>query len=152
MKKYSSLFIIIILLSSVFTTKVFAQPLIFDKDFIFLPKFLIDKLNLTETQEEKFEELQYKHQKIMIELRAELQQKILELKKYKSEGNLKRSKFIDLTNNILEVRNKIALARANHLMDIYEILDETQRKILDDYKPSGKGRYKMKKYFRGWME
>lgn len=123
--------VIIFIVLSGLISNVDAQRRFRDKDGM-PTRNLIEKLNLTDTQKEKFDEFRFNHQKSMIDLRADLQQKLLELNKYKSGGNLNRSKVISLTKEINEIRNKMALARANHQMDIYELLDDTQRKIWQD--------------------
>ena len=154
MKKSIFLIVFIGLVALGLHSKSFAQGKFYGDDFPPPPKHLIEKLQLSDAQKDKFDELFFNHQKRMIELRAELRGKILELKKYKSEGDLKRSKFIDLTKEINEVRNKMALARANHQMDIYELLDDTQRKIWHDNRPYGFGfmdnNFRGKGMFRHW--
>lgn len=120
-------------------------------DFPPPPRHLLEQLKLTDAQKSKFEELRFNHQKEMIDLRSDLQQKILELRKYRSGENLSRSKVISLTKEINEIRNKIALARANHQMDIYELLDETQRKIWHENRPfSFGGMERGKRFFKHW--
>jgi Spy/CpxP family protein refolding chaperone len=118
------------------------------------PKHLIEKLQLSDAQQDKFEEFRFNHQKEMIDLRADLQQKILEFRKYLSSDNVSRNKVIGLTKEINEIRNKMALARANHKMDIYELLDDTQRKIWHDNRPFGFGfmdnNFKGRGMFRHW--
>jgi len=118
------------------------------------PKHLIEKLQLSDVQQDKFEEFRFNHQKEMIDLRADLQQKILEFRKYLSSDNVSRNKVIGLTKEINEIRNKMALARANHKMDIYELLDDTQRKIWHDNRPFGFGfmdnNFKGRGMFRHW--
>ncbi len=112
------------------------------------PPHLLEELKLTAAQKDKIEELIYNHQKQMIELRSELQQKLLEMKKLRSSSELSRSKLINITKEINEIRNEISLARVNHQMDIYELLDETQRKIWNDNRPFNFGRNFGK--FRNW--
>ena len=46
----------------------------------------------------------------------------------KNEGNYTREEFLNKVNEIISARNKIALSMANHQMDVYQILDETQKK------------------------
>lgn len=122
-------------------------------DFPPPPPYLLEQLKLTDAQKTKFDELRFNHQKEMINLRSELEQKQLELRKYRSEGNLSRSKVVGLTKEINEIRNKISLARANHQMDIYELLDDTQRKIWHENRPFGLGPGEWgygKKFHRNW--
>jgi Spy/CpxP family protein refolding chaperone len=100
-----------------------------------------EQLNLTDAQKDKIENLRFNHQKEMIDLRADLQLKMLEMRKLRSGENLSRDKMIDLTKEINEIRNKMSLARTNHQMDIYEVLDNTQKKIWNENRP-----------FRNWKK
>ncbi|NWG28509.1 MAG: periplasmic heavy metal sensor [Ignavibacteriaceae bacterium] len=89
---------------------------------------LHQKLNLTAEQQEKIDALKLGHQKEMIDLRANLERKNLELVELKSKGNYTREEFLSKTNEIISARNKIALSFANHQMDIYQLLDDNQKK------------------------
>lgn len=105
---------------------------------------IVDQLNLTESQKTKLDELRTNHQKKMIDLRANLEKKIVELKAIRKSDKLNRSDFIKLTKEINEIRNAMAMERANHQMDIYEMLDDNQKKIWRDMKPDSGLRDKMK--------
>lgn len=144
--------LLIILLGLIFITDIEAQRKFDDDDdFPPPPPYLIEKLKLTEAQKNKLDDLRYNYQKEMIALRSELWQKLLEMKKYRSSENISRSKVIALTKEINEIRNKIALARANHQMDLYELLDDTQRKIWHENRPLGFGDFERgKRFFRKW--
>jgi Spy/CpxP family protein refolding chaperone len=110
---------------------------------------LMDELNLTDAQKNKIDDIRFNHQKEMIELRSILEQKKLELRKYRSSDEISRSKVISLTKEVNEIRNKISLARANHQMDIFEVLDSNQQKIWHDYRPLGFSK-KERGMFRNW--
>ncbi len=97
------------------------------------------QLNLTDQQKNKLNDLRFKHQEQMIELRAELDKARLELQKLRRSDKLNRTDFINQTKNMNSIKNKIAEARANHLMDVYELLTDEQRKIWDDLKPDRQG-------------
>ncbi|MDZ7623219.1 MAG: Spy/CpxP family protein refolding chaperone [Ignavibacteriaceae bacterium] len=86
------------------------------------------KLNLTEEQQEKADILKLAHQKEMVDLKANLEKKEIEMAELKNKGNYTREEFLSKTNEIISARNQIALSMANHQMDVYQILDETQKK------------------------
>jgi Spy/CpxP family protein refolding chaperone len=86
------------------------------------------KLNLTDEQQVKVEALRFSHQKEMIDLKANLEKKKLDIAELKSKGNYTRDEFLSKTNEIISARNKIALSMANHQMDVYQLLDENQKK------------------------
>jgi Spy/CpxP family protein refolding chaperone len=93
-----------------------------------------EKLNLTDEQETKIEGIRIYHQKEMIEFRAELEKKELELQELKNKGEYTREEYISKIKELNEIRNKIHLARANHQMDVYELLDPTQKVTWNDFK------------------
>ncbi len=93
---------------------------------------MFEKLNLTDDQKAKIEDLQIQHQKAMIDLHADLQKKRLDMKELIHKGNFSRSDFLNITNEINAARDKIATARANHMMDIYSLLTDQQKKIFSE--------------------
>ncbi len=86
------------------------------------------KLNLTEEQQEKVDVLKLAHQKEMIDLKANLEKKEVEMAELKNKGNYTREEFLNKISEIISARNKIALSLANHQMDIYQLLDDNQKK------------------------
>ena len=92
-------------------------------------KFKIhQKLNLTEEQQEKADVLRLTHQKEMIDLKANLEKREIEMAELKNKGNYTREEFLNKIDEIISARNKIAFSLANHQMDVYQLLDETQKK------------------------
>ena len=87
-----------------------------------------DKLNLSDEQKDKIETLKFNHQKEMIDLRANLEQKEVELAELKNTLNFSRDAFLNKINEISTAKNKIEIARANHQMDVYQILNDQQKK------------------------
>ncbi|MEJ2615514.1 MAG: Spy/CpxP family protein refolding chaperone, partial [Ignavibacteriaceae bacterium] len=93
---------------------------------------MLNKLNLTEEQKTKIEDARLNHQKQMIDLKANLEKKMLSLKELRVKGNLNRNDVIAAVKDINQAKNDIAIARANNMMDIYDILTPEQRKIWKD--------------------
>jgi Spy/CpxP family protein refolding chaperone len=109
-----------------------------------------EKLNLTDSQKAKIEELRVNHQKKMIDLKANLEKKEVELRALRKSDKLNRSDLLKLTKEISEIKNTMAVEMANHHMDIYELLDNNQKQIWRDMKPErgmreGKG-FRMHKH------
>ena len=96
------------------------------KDF---RKNLKSQLNLSEDQEKKLEALRLTQQESMIKFRSDLELKELEIRKLKSSDKFSRSEMINVTKEINAIKNDLTLTRVNHQMDVYELLDESQRKI-----------------------
>lgn len=90
---------------------------------------LLKKLNLTDQQKQKIEDLKISFQKKMVDLRADMQKSKLDLKELRVKGNLNRNDVIATVEKINKSRDGIALAVANHLMDVYEVLTPEQQKI-----------------------
>lgn len=123
----AKLFIIISFLSALLISQfLFAQEMMRERDRDQLK--IHQKLNLTEDQQEKVDVLKFDHQKKMIDLKANLEMKEIEMAELKNKGNYTREEFLSKTNEIISARNQIALSLANHQMDVYQILDETQKK------------------------
>ena len=92
-------------------------------------KFKIhQKLNLTDEQQEQVDILILSHQKEMVDFKANLEKREIEMAELKNKGNYTREEFLTKIDEIISARNKIALSFANHQMDIYQLLDETQKK------------------------
>jgi len=87
------------------------------------------KLNLTEAQKTKIQDLGFKYKSSMIDMHADLAKAMLDLKEVRSKDDISRDQVITAINKINKVRDQIALAKANHLMDIYSVLTPAQRKI-----------------------
>jgi hypothetical protein len=69
----------------------------------------------------------------MVDLKANLQKKKLELAELKNKGNYTRESFIDKVEAINSAKNEIAIAQANFQMDIYQLLDDNQKKEWNKY-------------------
>jgi Spy/CpxP family protein refolding chaperone len=98
----------------------------------FFRQHMLDKLKLTDEQKAKIEDARLSHQKQMVDLKANLEKKLLALKELRVKGNLNRNDVIAAVKDINQARNDIAIARANNMMDMYEILTPEQRKIWKD--------------------
>ena len=121
------MFIILAILSAlVISQYLFAQEMIQERHRDQLK--IHHRLNLTDEQQEKVEVLKLAHQKQMIDLKANLERKEVEMAELKNKGNYTREEFLSKTNEIISARNEIALSLANHQMDVYQLLDDNQKK------------------------
>ena len=87
-----------------------------------------DRLNLTDEQQDKIEALKLSNQKEMIDLKANLEKKEVELAELKNTLNFSRDAYMNKINEIIAAKNKIEIARANHQMDVYQLLTDQQKK------------------------
>jgi Spy/CpxP family protein refolding chaperone len=90
-----------------------------------------EKLNLTEEQQSTIEQLRIDNQKEMIDLKADLERKKLDLKELKSKGNYTREEYINRVEAVHNSKNTIVIAKAKNRMDIYEKLTPEQKKSFD---------------------
>jgi len=106
-------------------------------------KMMIDNLNLSDTQKEAVEELSFSHKREMIDLKADMEKNKLDMQELLSKGNYTRDDYLNTVKTINDAKEKIAFAKANHRMDVYDLLTEEQRKTFDEMQ--GRIGNKMKK-------
>ncbi len=108
--------------------------------------FALKELNLSEDQQNKIDDLNIKHKKEMIDLRADL--KKMELEKHEAMKDADFSKAKSLTGNIFDKKAEIAKKRISLHEDIYKILTPEQReaaKKLHANRPAAGRRGRMQK-------
>jgi Spy/CpxP family protein refolding chaperone len=120
----------------------FAQPKEkFKKDF---HENMFEKLNLTDQQKDKISDLKSKNEKEMIDLNAELKKKMVDMKDLRKNPNLTRAELVSAVKELNGIKDQVAVARANHKMDLYEVLTPEQKKIWQENKPMMRDHMKMK--------
>ena len=108
------------------------------------------QLNLSEEQEKNIETLRLSHEEQMINLKSDLEIKKLEMRKLKASNNFSRADIIRITKDISAIKDEMALAKANHQMDVYENLDPSQKKLfLDMQGRMGNMQNRMREKMRG---
>ena len=110
---------------------------------------MIEKLNLTDQQQTQIKEIRFAHQEKMIDLKADVEKKKLGLKELQSTSNFSRGDYISKVEEIISAQNKIKLGKANHRMDVYELLDAEQQETWSKMKLMKNGKHnKMKKHHK----
>ncbi len=109
---------------------------------------IMKMLKLTDQQKEKIAQLKIDFSKKMVDLRADLQKSKLDLKDLRVKGDISRNGVISAVKKINESRDAIAVAVANHMMDVYEVLTPDQQKIWLEHAPQMLGH---RKAMRGGM-
>ena len=97
-------------------------------------KMMMEKLNLTDTQKDAVEVLHFSHKREMIDLKAALEKKKLDKQELLSKGNYTRDDYLGNVKAISDAKDIMAIAKANHRMDVYDLLTEEQRKTFDEMK------------------
>ncbi|GAB6281644.1 MAG: hypothetical protein STSR0008_03850 [Ignavibacterium sp.] len=116
------------ILLSLSISSVYAQPMKRQN----IRQNIYSKLNLTDEQQDKIDQLRINHQKKMVDLRADLEKSQLELKDLMTKGNYSRTDYLKVVQNIQKKREVMSTERANHQMDVYEILSPEQKEIWND--------------------
>jgi Spy/CpxP family protein refolding chaperone len=107
-------------------------------------KMIREKLHLTDQQVSKIEALRTDNMKKMVDLKADLKKSMIDLRSIREKDNFSRGDIIAGVEKSNKIRDEIALAKANHRMDIWELLTPEQKKLVKD-NPEWlmEGRYKM---------
>lgn len=135
MKRTFLFFAITVIVVGIAATDLNAQNRKFKRGEFHKPK--IENLNLTDAQKSKVDELRTKHQKEIIDLRADLEKAQLDVREIKNKADFKRNDLVNAVEKINSIKNKIALNRANHQMDVYELLDDKQKEVWKKSGPMG---------------
>ena len=122
----TKMYVLIAILSFLSIQNIFAQERNRQRDNC--QQQCLIKLDLTDEQQEKIETMKLDHQMEMIDLKANLEKKRLELEELKNEGNYTREEYINDVEVINSAKDAIAISRANFKMDVYELLDANQKK------------------------
>ena len=93
-------------------------------------KRIESKLNLTDAQKDQIEKLRLDHQKAMVDLKANLEKARIESREVMSKDDFTRSEYLTTHNKMVKLREDIQLAAAKHRMDVLELMNKDQRKIL----------------------
>ena len=97
-------------------------------------KMMKEKLNLTDSQSEAVEKLHFSHKREMIDLKADLERKKLDMKELMSTGNYTRDDYLIKVKAISDAKEKMDLTKANHRMDVYDLLTDEQKVIFNEMK------------------
>ncbi len=96
--------------------------------------YAVDQLNLTDAQKTKISELRYDHQNKAIELRADLQQTRLAIRKLNRSADINKDEYLSLVEKRNDIRDQISVMKAELHLEILNQLDAEQKKALTEYK------------------
>jgi Spy/CpxP family protein refolding chaperone len=89
----------------------------------------IAKLNLTPEQEKQFSDINFDHQKKMLELKGQIEKNQLELKKMVVDGKIDEKKLIDITEANSKLQNEIKSSGIKRWIAVNKILNDEQKQI-----------------------
>jgi Spy/CpxP family protein refolding chaperone len=94
---------------------------------------MFQKLNLTEEQQDQISTLKLNHQMEMIDLKANLEKRKVEMAELKHKGNYTREEYINKVVAINSAKDQISISKANFQMDVYQLLDDAQKAEWNKY-------------------
>jgi Spy/CpxP family protein refolding chaperone len=107
-----------------------------------------EQLNLSAEQLKKIEDIRLSFQQEMIDMQADIKKEELNLQKLK-KNNPNRNDYLNGVKKLGSLKQEAALKRANHHMDIYELLTAEQKEIFDNM-PRGKRSHRNFRGGYGW--
>lgn len=96
---------------------------------------MLEKLDLSTEQKDKIQTLRIAHQKEIIDLKADLEKAKLALRELREKKNFSRTDYLGAVEKINNAENKISLSRANHRMDVYDLLTDKQKEEFWEFEP-----------------
>ncbi|MBU0475929.1 MAG: hypothetical protein KKF62_17425 [Bacteroidetes bacterium] len=84
-------------------------------------------LKLTDDQVAKISDLRFKHENLVIETQNEIQKNRLVVRKMMTDNKIDQKELLKLTSNNSELQAKIKLSRTTMWLDVYNLLDDTQK-------------------------
>lgn len=117
---------VLLLLTAILTVTAFGQPNRASGD---RNHGSMDKLNLTVEQEKQMKELRFKHETVMIDLRADLQTERLKMRQLSSADVPNKKKIHAQIEKAGAAEIKMEKARADHKLAVRAILDDEQFKM-----------------------
>jgi Spy/CpxP family protein refolding chaperone len=139
-KLFSGIIVLTIVL--VLVSNLFAQK---SKDRLMKKGFGIEKLNLTEDQKTKFDEIRFTHQEKVIDLKAQLRKNQLEIKRIFASNEINESEVINLTGRSNEIKADLKNSKVKMWFDVNKILNDDQKQIwknhFKDYRENRKAKF-----------
>jgi len=89
----------------------------------------IQKLNLTQDQLDKIAKLRTEMQKKMVDLRAQLQKNRLAIKEEMLKDKIDEAKIKSIVKENSDIQAKMKMLRVENRFKIYNLLDDSQKKI-----------------------
>ena len=84
-------------------------------------------LKLTDEQTTKISDLRFEHEQMALEANSEIQKHRLIVRKMMTDNNIDQEKLLKITNENSEFQGKIKLSRTTMWLEVYNMLDDTQK-------------------------
>ena len=86
-------------------------------------------LNLTEVQETKIRDLRFENQKLVLDIKNKIDQNKLVIRKMMADNKIDDAKLISISKENNELNGKIKLSKTKVWLDVYNILEDTQKVV-----------------------
>lgn len=86
-----------------------------------------DNLKLTDDQVAKMSDLRFKHENLVIDTKNEIQKNKLVIRKMMTDNKIDQKELLKLTSKNSELQAKIKLSKTTMWLDVYNLLDDTQK-------------------------
>jgi len=126
MKNESKKSALILLLITVFAVSAIGQPMQGPPGHGKAPLQMMEKLNLTEKQEEQLQDLRFDMEAKMIGLKADLQTERLKLRKMKQADEVNKKKLYAQIEKVGAVKIKMEKTRTDHQLAMRKVLTDEQ--------------------------
>lgn len=84
-------------------------------------------LNLNDQQIAKMSDIRFEHQNMVIDLKGKIKKNRLIIRKMMEDNKVENEKLLKIVSQNNELLGKIKLSKTNMWLDIYNILDDTQK-------------------------
>lgn len=86
-----------------------------------------EMLDLTDEQTSRISDLRFEHETLALDTRNEIEQNRLIVRKMMTDNEIDQEKLLNITSDNSELQGKIKLSRTTMWLDVYNMLDETQK-------------------------
>ncbi len=86
-------------------------------------------LNLTDKQKVKISDLRFAHEQMAIDTRSKIEKNKLFIRKMMMDNKVNENKLLSRTSDNSKLHSKIVESKTKMWLDVYKILDETQKAL-----------------------
>ena len=100
-----------------------------------------EMLDLTDEQTSQISDLRFEHETLALDTRNEIEQNRLIVRKMMTDNEINQEKLLKITSDNSELQGKMKLSKTKMWLDVYNILDDTQKeKWTKTFGQNGQGR------------
>ncbi len=108
-----------------------------------------EDLSLSDSQIDKMKEKVFAFEKEMIDLKGAVKRAAIEMKQEASKDKISEGKLSQALDNMLKAKNKAVKKAFKHKMDLYNMLNDEQKKKLKELRKECRGKMREMRFRRG---